>query len=59
MLKYVHSFIYAGMSAGYAGTCIGADKLIVSGLLAALYLVLAIEDFRNRRNGGGGHEPPI
>lgn len=55
MLKYIHSLIYATISAGYVGACVGADKLIVSALLALLYLALAYEEFHNRRNGGGKH----
>ena len=41
-MKYIHSLAYAAMSAGYAGTCIGMDKLTISAFLAAIYLLLAI-----------------
>lgn len=52
MLKYIHPLAYAALAAGYAGTCVGADKLIVSAVIAALYLVLAAEEF-HRRHGDG------
>lgn len=45
MLKHLHALVYAGMSASYVGTCIGADKVWISALLAALYFALAVHDF--------------
>ena len=49
MLKYIHSLAYAGMSASYVGTCVGADKFWVSAILAGLYGALALHAYLHDR----------
>lgn len=45
MTTLSHALIYLGLSTRYAGTLFGLDKSWVGGFTAALYMLLAIDEW--------------
>lgn len=50
MTSISHALVYAALSASYAGTCVDLDKTWVGAFTAVLYLLLAFDEWRNRKH---------
>lgn len=49
MLNLSHALVYLALSGSYLGSCFGLDKTWVAAATAALYLLLAIDEWRRHR----------
>ncbi len=48
MTKLIHVLVYTALSANYFGAALGFDKSMVSITTAALYMLLASDEWRKR-----------